>query len=353
MRRPPKSRYFTRPGSLNGLDVFARALDKPLEPMLARVGLTGDVFTDTSSVMPYAAVSSLLEACAAEWKIPDLGIQLGRMQSLEFLGPVGLVTRLCDTVGEAMQAVRLNMAVYSNAFTLNLDLGDAMTGDAPCISYQPKPDAGSGPQLVELSLCRIYQFLSIVSGVPALAALRVTFSHGPVGSATSASAFFGCPVLYNQPRNAIFFEASLLTAKTAVRDSAYAPVVLAYLEQQRERVESDMVEVTTRLIGQLLSTGHCTREAVADLLHMHPRTLHRRLQEQGTSFAAQLEDYRRSKAVEWVTQRHMPLTQVSIMLGYAHQSAFSAAYKRWCGRSPQSARASNPMRGRYPNAPTG
>ena len=87
MKKSSRSSYFTRPGSLNGLEELAHSLHQPLVPMLARVGLAGTALHETGSVVPYAAVCALLETCAAEWQLPDLGIRLGRTQSLEFLGP--------------------------------------------------------------------------------------------------------------------------------------------------------------------------------------------------------------------------------------------------------------------------
>ena len=275
MKKNVKSSYFTHPGAVTGLEQFARSINQPLEPMLARFGLSVAVLNDPQAIVSYSGVCGLLEACAKEWNCPDLGIRLGRMQNLEFLGPVGLVARLTETVGEAIAAVRLNMAVHSNAFYADIDSGDSLSGIPARIHYQPKPGSGSGPQMVELSICRVYQFLSIVSGVSPLKIKRVTLQHSPAGPSDSAALFFGCPVQYNASINAVYFDAKLLTAPTAVRDSAHATMVRIYLDQARLRTDVDILEEAQRLIAQLLSTGRCTREAVAGLLHVHPRTLHR------------------------------------------------------------------------------
>ena len=341
MKKSPKSIYYTRPGALSGLEQFAGSINQALRPMLDRFGLSSQLLEDPNAVVSYAAVCALLEACALEWNCPDLGIRLGRMQSLDFLGPVGLVARLTDTVNEAIHAVRLNMAIHSNAFhsEIELDVQEGGSDKLARITYAPKPDAGCGSQMVELSLCRAYQFLSITSGMKKLKVRYVTMRHPAAQSATLATRFFGRKVIYQHACNAIYFDPEILKAPTAVRDASLSSLVHAYLEQARQQTESDMVDVTRRLIAQLLSTGRCTREAVSALLHMHPRTLQRRLLDQGTTFADVLDTYRRTKAAEWVSQRNIPLVQLSQMLGYANQSAFSSAYRRWHGASPTSVRS--------------
>ena len=255
MAKNLKSSFFTQPGSLTGLEQFADSHGKSLSSMLTRFRLSAGVLRNPQSVVSYSSVCGLLEACAVEWNCPDLGLELGRMQSLEFLGPVGLVARLTDTVGDAIAAVRLNMSVHSNAFYTELDPGDGSVGLPARIHYQPKVGSGAGPQMVELSVCRVYQFLSIVSGAKPLSVQRVCFQHQAVGNTDTAELFFGCPVHYGEPFNAVYFDAGLLMAPTAVRDSAYSSMVHAYLDQARQQSDVDFVYVTQRLIAQLLSTG--------------------------------------------------------------------------------------------------
>ncbi|MEK7346310.1 MAG: AraC family transcriptional regulator ligand-binding domain-containing protein [Pseudomonadota bacterium] len=338
MKKRTESVYYTHPSSLYGLDRLALLLHQPIQPLLSRVGLTEQALKDPEMVVSYAAICKLLEACASEWDCPDLGIRLGQMQNMEFLGPVGLAARLTDTVGEAIHAVQLNLSIHSNAFHCDTEFGNHEGTDHARITYAAKPHAGGGAQMVELSLCRIYQFLAITSGLTKPKILRVSMQHAPLSSSRLGARFFGCKISYNESVNAVYVDRALLSVPTAVRDASISPIVRAYLEQTRQQTESNMVEVTQRLIAQLLATGRCTRDAVAELLHIHPRTLQRRLAQEHTSFGGLLEDYRRIKAFEIVSRGSMPLVQLSLLLGYANQSAFSTAYRRWYGKSPISDR---------------
>lgn len=74
-------------------------------------------------------------------------------------------------------------------------------------------------------------------------------------------------------------------------------------------------------------------------LNITPRTLHRRLQDEGTSFREILEDVRHRLAVEHIKSGKLTLQEVAYMLGYDDVSNFRRAFKRWEGVAPSAWRA--------------
>jgi AraC-like DNA-binding protein len=98
-----------------------------------------------------------------------------------------------------------------------------------------------------------------------------------------------------------------------------------------------------QLIVLLLPRGLCRVEVVAQHLGVDRRTVHRKLEAEGTSFSALLEAERRELATRYVGGTDRPLTDVSALLGFAAPSAFSrwhatsfgasAAQRRAAGRS--------------------
>ncbi len=67
---------------------------------------------------------------------------------------------------------------------------------------------------------------------------------------------------------------------------------------------------------------------------MHPRTLRRRLAEEGTSFRTLTNDVRATLATELLTQVGLTVEQVARRLGYAETAAFNHAFSRWFGLAP-------------------
>ncbi|MEN9479930.1 MAG: hypothetical protein RLZZ298_1325 [Pseudomonadota bacterium] len=75
-------------------------------------------------------------------------------------------------------------------------------------------------------------------------------------------------------------------------------------------------------------------EDIADQLHLSPRTAHRRLEEEGSSFRAIKDALRRDMALARLTKTRDPIAQVAADLGYADSSAFYRAFVEWTGMAP-------------------
>jgi AraC-like DNA-binding protein len=71
---------------------------------------------------------------------------------------------------------------------------------------------------------------------------------------------------------------------------------------------------------------------------MSPRTLQRRLSEQGHSFQSVVD--RAPGACPTVAQAETDysLAEVAFLTGFAEQSGFTRAFKRWAGQTPRSYR---------------
>lgn len=331
---PAKTQYRSRAESLSGILEVAAALGRDIDPMLLKHGFSRELLAQPDADISYNALCQLHEDCAAEWHCPDFGLRMARIQNLNILGPVGLVARLTDTVGEALKALGDRMIIHSTGYSVALDEGDCASGRAASISYTPKPNSGSGRQIVELSLGIARNVLATATGMPEFKPLRVSFQHTAPADPEPASRFFAAPVHYGEPENTLYFDPALLQLPTAIRDTAYAPIIRAYLEQMQPRIEQDIITLTKQLIGKLLATGRCSREAVADCLHLHPRTYQRRLSDAGVTFNQLLDNYRKALAADLVTREAMPLVQIADVLGYADQSSFHQAFRRWTGSTP-------------------
>jgi AraC-like DNA-binding protein len=73
---------------------------------------------------------------------------------------------------------------------------------------------------------------------------------------------------------------------------------------------------------------------VASQLNLSERTLHRRLEEEGSNFRAIRDALRRDIALSRLTKSTLPLATLAAELGYAEASAFYRAVIGWTGLSP-------------------
>jgi len=98
-----------------------------------------------------------------------------------------------------------------------------------------------------------------------------------------------------------------------------------------ERVSATLLE--------LLPVGAGNVKAVSRALLLSPRTLQRRLENEGVTFQEVLQETRESLARHYLDQSPMTTTDIAFLLGYDEPSSFSRAYHSWTGTTPEHARS--------------
>lgn len=102
---------------------------------------------------------------------------------------------------------------------------------------------------------------------------------------------------------------------------------------QRRASPGIVGELERALRAQVLARDSSVTR-VAELLAMHRRTLNRRLQREGTTFRAVLEQVRFDAARELLRDEGREIEEIARMLGYTEASAFTRAFRRWSGTTP-------------------
>jgi len=74
---------------------------------------------------------------------------------------------------------------------------------------------------------------------------------------------------------------------------------------------------------------HPALPEIASRLFLSPRTLHRRLEDEGASFRAIKDGLRRDLATDWLTKTARPLSRIGADLGFADAAAFYRAFAGW------------------------
>lgn len=151
--------------------------------------------------------------------------------------------------------------------------------------------------------------------------------------------FFRCPVRFDSQASAILFARAEvdrpLPASNKELARANDQILTDFLNKLRK---DDLVTRAKTAIAEELPSGSPTDEAIARSLFMSPRTLNRKLSAVGTNYSQLLEAVRRELAEQYVANPSMTLSEISFLLGFSEQSAFSRAFRRWKGQSPSAAR---------------
>ena len=118
-----------------------------------------------------------------------------------------------------------------------------------------------------------------------------------------------------------------VAARTTFLDGAPCKIATLY-RRDREMV----IRVRDLLRAALPAT--LSLDNIADRLHLSPRTIHRRLEEEGSSFRGIKDALRRDLALSRLAKTKDSIAKVAADLGYADTSAFYRAFVEWTGMAP-------------------
>jgi AraC-like DNA-binding protein len=95
-----------------------------------------------------------------------------------------------------------------------------------------------------------------------------------------------------------------------------------------------------RVRAELLAGSHRfpDLETVARAMAVSPRTLCRRLNEEGSSFRLVLSGVRKGLALDYLESSDLPLEEIAALLGYEDAANFNRAFRKWVGQAPGSYR---------------
>lgn len=170
--------------------------------------------------------------------------------------------------------------------------------------------------------------------------LGVYFKHAARGEAAVYADHFKCPVYFESGRDALLVSEESLSVPNKLGDETIARFFDQHLEQELERlVDADSLEKRARLaVAKMLSEGVPTLSLVASSLGMSARTLQRRLSDHEQSFQNLVDQARRELAQQLLSETDYSLAEIAFLTGFAEQSGFTRAFKRWSGKTPRSYR---------------
>lgn len=164
---------------------------------------------------------------------------------------------------------------------------------------------------------------------------QTTFRHAKPLNINAYTKVFGETILFDEVENALFFDKAQLEMKTSYDN----PYLLSVFEKEAEQSLGMSVHGSLKedVLGYILiATGELdvSLESVAHKVGMHPRTLQKKLKEEGVSFVTLLGEVRQKLAAHYL-QKGLDAPTIASYLGYAEPSPFLRAFKKWYGMSPK------------------
>ncbi len=323
-----------RANALEGFAPLARTVGIDVEKALLRVRLEPKVLENQETFISFLAVIRLLEYSAYEGRCPDFGLRLAHVQDRSFSGPLTVLMRHADTLGQALEVGSKNLFVLSPTVRFeSVALRDAPQWTDLMLSLNVPPRSPHA-QSLEQSLAFMAQVLRDLSHGKVRPVIAL-FPHAQLGGLKSYNAALGCDCQFGATYAALRIRTQDLGLPLPDRNPLMLQMAQEYIRQNFAAPTRLVTEGVRDCIRKLLNAGGADLSSVAQHLGMHSKTLQRRLREEGSRFDHLLDEVRRDQFESLITQPHPPhLAQIALMLGYSEQATLTRSCRRWFGRNP-------------------
>lgn len=168
-----------------------------------------------------------------------------------------------------------------------------------------------------------------------IAPARIEYCR-PGPATPELEAYYGAPVTFGAPRNAMTFHRDDLAIRFPGHSPEFLDLVTPGLAAAFAQVaESDVIADRVKsALKRLLASGRPEVAHVARDLGMSERTLQRRISDEATTFRALLSDARRELCEQLLADPAIQIDEVTCLLGYQDTTSFYRAFKDWAGVSP-------------------
>lgn len=186
-----------------------------------------------------------------------------------------------------------------------------------------------------VSMAMFNLFLALKQSHPDIQIKRIFFDYAQPAHHQKYSAFAPLAPEFNHGFSGIAF------------DIKWAEFILEDTDPMSFQQAKNMCELEKQQLSQNMSAAGRVRQLiiananeypnlqkVADQLHMSPRTLHRELSKENTSFKDVVEQFQAKKAREYLLAYGYPVNKVATLLGYSDSANFRRAFRRWYGFAP-------------------
>ena len=314
---------------------FATQAGLPRDILLEAAGLGDQDLSDPDTRVPFSKFVALWQciARASHPSDPEFGIRWGASLQLHDWGLLGYAMSYSETLGAALRRLVRYSPILADGLELRLHEPDAHRRVA--ISVSDVAVGGSLPYAIDgrlaalLSACREMTRVQVIPH-------EVTFAYAQPSTIAERRSFFRCALRFAQPVSKVVLFERDLCLPVVRGDETLAGYLSAYAEQVLRSLVTgaSTTELVRSAIWALLSEGRPTLDHIAAALHVPPRTLQRRLSNEGTSLQQEVEHIRRSMAMATLKDRALTIDDVAFLLGYTEPSTFYHSFKRWTGITP-------------------
>jgi len=303
-----------------------------VDPSLAleNAGVQAEVLQDTENQLSFAAATQLVASCAARTGREDFGLLLGSAARLRHLGIVGDLLRASATLGSALiDFVDSHGRYVRGAATYLIDWPD----NAVLGGYRAHQAGSHGVSHFSVGAVAFgFQVFHELCGVrPTIVLLAIP---RPLDARPYFRAFAGSEIEFGAEHYGLVYSEAALRTPIPTADARAHGQLRAAVAQHWSRILPDVQDQVLRVLVPSVLSGSHSLASIARRIGMHPRSLNRALQAEGTTFRAILNRARFEMASQLLVDTHVSIRDVANIMGYSEVSAFTRFFASIAGAPP-------------------
>ena len=321
------------PQILLGFPELVAELGGDGDSLLKAVEIDPLALRDGQAAVTCRQMAELVGTAATRLQCPDFGMQLAQRQTKAINTPLLQTLRSSRNLGEAIDHVIGHSFAHSRAAAIWVERcpheGEVKIGHD--ILIEGVPDTR---QAIEQIL--LIEYLTRLEATTGFArARRVEFRHLPVASRARYRTHFRCEALFGRAADCIVYDEKILMMPIATPNPVTRGHAMAQI-RATHRIHKPPLHISVRgYLLHRLGRDACSNLDVAAALELHPRTLHRGLQREGTSFQRVKDRVRSDLLTHYLNHSNLSLSEISCRLGFSEQSAMTRFCRQWLGFSPR------------------
>ena len=307
------------------------------DDLLKVIGLKSSFTDESPHFLPLYHFTALLLFLYHVTGDRDLTLKIGHFVQIRSAHLLGYLMANCENFWELAGHLATYEAIASNLGKTSF----SMEKDNILINFKLPADESRWSNSLLNQLSRELLISGIINiGRSILddhgALLEVRFPYSKPENHRSYERYLHCPVSFNSQKPGILLNRRILSAKIKGADPAFKQLMERQTQALLTTLDKSLLlpVIARKIISKELESQDFSQEKVSSTLGITTRCFHNRLKKQNLTFRGLVDDVRRSKSFHLLLYKQTSLADISLRLGFADQSAFTRAFKRWSDTNP-------------------
>ncbi|MEI9809699.1 MAG: AraC family transcriptional regulator [Bacteroidota bacterium] len=304
-------------------------------------GITSEQLDDAEYKLTLDQNCAVMEAALNISGNPWLGLHIGEKTTPVVLGITGHLMQSSKDALTALDNLQQFTSAFTRLYTFRLEVKD----NEACYYCEPlevwndmSPETAR--HSVDIAFAGALHILYLLTG-RTFQPKKILYRYPRLADITEHEKILKCRPLFNQPCNCIVFPLADVQFPVIGYNKELNNVFKNLLDAELKKQQNG-TSFASEVKQMILKHSQFTfpsLEDIAELMHITPRTLQRKLQEDDTSFRTLTDAIKEELACSLLGNDHLSVADIAYKLGYAEPSTFQRAFRQWTGKTPASYRS--------------